>query len=570
MIYNTFGSHYIAKYLRMKFFSISLYLPLFFFLSCNFSVHGQSVDEALKTINESSLKGQLGFLASDWMEGRESETKGGYMAGDYIASMFQVFGIEPLGDIEYTFPVVGHQGIVPEAKPSFFQKFNIIKYKLNDKQSFSLIREVDGTQLIKNFGYETDYTINGIENDTEINAPVVFVGYGIKNDSLKYNDFARVNVKGKIILRLDGYPGFRDTTSSSYKKLKFSNLWNEKEKWAIEAGAVGIINLSSYPRKDFGKPLNLPLRKENNETEEASISGKYYEKKAVLAIDSIRRSLPVIAISARLQNEITSIINIDINNFELDSKNNLKSTSKEINGLKVLLKCGVESELMTIRNVLGMIEGVNKGEFIVVGAHYDHLGKYNEYIFNGADDNGSGTVGMLSIARAMKATGRKPEKTIIFAAWSGEERGLLGSQYFVKNFNGIQRIVLNLNFDMIGRSSVKDSVGNKCLINYTSVYRGFEELSRKNITSYHLDLDVKYTGSGKPSGGSDYASFAEKEVPVISFMAAMHPDYHKPSDETSKIEWKKMENIIKLGFLNVNDLANSDFNKFRIGVKSGK
>ena len=99
-------------------------------LTGSFPVQGQSVEEALKTINETSLKGQLNFLASDWMEGRESETKGAYMAGDYIASMFQVFGIEPFGDMEYTFSNIWQRGIQPEAKPSYFQKFNIIKYKL--------------------------------------------------------------------------------------------------------------------------------------------------------------------------------------------------------------------------------------------------------------------------------------------------------------------------------------------------------------------------------------------------------------------------------------------------------
>src|SRR5665648_632337 len=172
--------------------------------------------------------------------------------------------------------------------------------------------------------------------------------------------------------------------------------------------------------------------------------------------------------------------------------------------------------------------------------------RYNGYIYNGADDNGSGTVGVMSIARALKATGKKPEKTIIFAAWTAEEKGLLGSEYFVRNFSGVNRIALNMNFDMIGRSSVKDTTGNKCGVEYTKVYSGFQELSQKNVKDFGLNLDIKYTGSEKPSGGSDYASFAEKDVPVISFMAAMHPDYHRPSDDAVKIEWKKMEDIICL------------------------
>lgn len=550
--------------MRIKTFFIQLTVSSL--LMGSLSTQGQSVEEAMKTINESSLKAQLNFLASDWMEGRESETKGAFMAGDYIASMLQVFGIEPCGDMEYTFPYQGQKGVRPEAKPSYFQKFNIIKYKMSDIQSFSLVREVNGARLVKNFEYGIDYNISDIETDTEIDAPVVFVGYGVKNDSLKYNDFAKVNVRGKIILRFDGYPGFRDTTSSSYKKLKFSNLWSDKEKWALEAGAIGVINISTYPNKEFGKARNLPFRYENGEIELDAAPEKYYDKKAVLAIDSLKRSLPSIRISARLQNELTALINIDLISFELDAKNNLKSVSKEISGLRIGLKSGVESKLVTVRNVLGMIEGVNKNEFIVVGAHYDHLGKYNGYIFNGADDNGSGTVGVLSIARALKATGKKPKKTIIFAAWTAEEKGLLGSEYFVKNFPGVYRIDLNVNFDMIGRSSLKDTVGNKCGIEYTKIYSGFQELSKKFVIDNGLNLDVKYTGSEKPSGGSDYAPFAEKDVPVISFAAAMHPDYHQPTDDVAKIEWKKMADIIKLGFLNINELANSDLKKYKVAT----
>ena len=529
-------------------------------------VQGQSVDEALKTINEASLKGQLNFLASDWMEGRESETKGAYMAGDYIASIFQLFGIEPFGDMEYTFPLKGQRTARPEAIPSYFQNFNIVKYKMSEKQSFSLITELNGSRLVKNFDYGVDYNLNGIETNTEIDAPVVFVGYGIKNDSLKINDFARVNVKGKIIARLDGYPGFRDTTSSSYKKLQFKNLWNDKERWAREAGAIGVINLSAYPNKDFGNVRNLPFRYKNGDIEADKTPEKYYEKKAVLVIDSLQKTIPVIRISARLQNELTSIIKIDIFSFEQTAKNDLKLGSKEINGLRIGLKAGVESELMTVRNVLGMIEGENKNEFIVVGAHYDHLGKYSEYIFNGADDNGSGTVGMMAIARAMKVSGKKPAKTIIFAAWTAEEKGLLGSEYFVNNFRDLSRIAMNVNFDMIGRSSLKDSVGNKCGMDYTKIFGGFQELSQKNVKTFGLNLDLKYTASEKPSGGSDYAPFAARDIPVIAFMAAMHPDYHQPSDEVAKIEWKKMEDIVKLGFLNIYEFANSDLKGYKIPV----
>ncbi len=544
----------------------SLFVPLTFYclMLGTIIAKGQSVEEGLKTINEASLKAQLNFLASDWMEGRESETKGGYMAGDYIASMFQVFGIEPFGDMEYNIPLQVPRGYRPEAKPSYFQKLNIVKYKMAEKQELSLIQAENGAGFKKTFKYGIDYTLSGIETDTEVESPVVFVGYGIRNDSLKINDFAKVSVKGKIIIRLDGYPGFRDTTSVSFKKLRFINLWNDKEKWALEAGAIGIIHLTAYPAKDFGKVGNQPYRYKSGSLEADIAPERFNDKRAVLVIDSLKKALPVIRLSARLQSELTTMMKFDMKQFELDAQNSIKSVSKEIPSLRIALKSGVDSEMMTVRNVLGMIEGEKKDEFIVVGGHYDHLGKYGGYIFNGADDNASGTVGVLSIARALKASGKKPAKTIIFAAWTAEERGLLGSEYFVKSFTGVHRISLNLNLDMISRSAVTDTAGNKCGMVYTRAFKGLQDLSQKHVKEYGLNLDVRYTGSERPSGGSDYAPFAKRGVPVIAFMAAMHPDYHHSSDEITKIEWNKMENIIKLSYLNIYELANSDLKNYQL------
>jgi Zn-dependent M28 family amino/carboxypeptidase len=237
----------------------------------------------------------------------------------------------------------------------------------------------------------------------------------------------------------------------------------------------------------------------------------------------------------------------------------MKPASGEIPGKQVVYKTTVDSRIIKARNVLGMIEGEKKDEFIVVGAHYDHVGKYNGWIWNGADDNASGTVGMMTIAKAFKATGKKPEKTVIFAAWTGEEKGLWGSRYFVReamkqNLN----IVLNLNYDMIARDTDDDIQKNKAMMTYTKANAGIGEVTKKHITDFDINLDLSYRASERPSGGSDHAPFAQENIPIFYFMAAMHPDYHLPSDELYKINWGKMINIIKLGFLNTWEFANSD------------
>ncbi|NCB06965.1 MAG: M28 family peptidase, partial [Bacteroidia bacterium] len=169
------------------------------------------------------------------------------------------------------------------------------------------------------------------------------------------------------------------------------------------------------------------------------------------------------------------------------------------------------------------------------------------------------TVGVITIAKAFAATGKKPEKSIVFAAWTGEEKGLFGSKYFVQQAQKIgMNLVLNLNYDMIARDTDNDTAKNKAMMTYTKAYPGIEELTKKNIAGHNINLEVDYRAAERPAGGSDHAPFAEIGVPVFYFMAAMHPDYHQPSDELSKINWEKMTNIIRIGFLNTWELANSN------------
>jgi Zn-dependent M28 family amino/carboxypeptidase len=192
---------------------------------------------------------------------------------------------------------------------------------------------------------------------------------------------------------------------------------------------------------------------------------------------------------------------------------------------------------------------------IVLGAHYDHLGMHDGYIWNGADDNASGTVGVMTIAKAFMSTGIKPEKTIVFAAWTGEEMGLLGSSYFVQNpIKPLENILININFDMISRDSKSDTLKNKCSMGYLKNYTFLEELTDQNNESYGLGLDLRYWKSEGGRGGSDHAPFSEKGIPFCFFIAGFTTDYHQPTDEVEKVNFDKMSKIIKLGFLNTWEL----------------
>lgn len=225
-----------------------------------------------------------------------------------------------------------------------------------------------------------------------------------------------------------------------------------------------------------------------------------------------------------------------------------------------LLKKEVHQKL-SLRNVLAKIEGKNPNEYVIVGAHYDHLGLDplldGDQIYNGADDNASGVAAVLQIARAFLATGVQPERTVIFAFWDGEEKGLLGSEYFVQSCSFVKQIKGYLNFDMIGRNN-DESRPRHVVYFYTEAHPVFGDWLKNDIKEYGLKLEPNYRPWDRPVGGSDNASFAERDIPVIWYHTDGHPDYHLPSDHADRINWEKTVDITKASFLNMWNLANEE------------
>lgn len=221
------------------------------------------------------------------------------------------------------------------------------------------------------------------------------------------------------------------------------------------------------------------------------------------------------------------------------------------------LKAGVHRRLDMV-NVIGMIPGRKTDEYVVVGAHFDHVGSdadlVGDKIYNGADDNASGVSAALQIARAFAASGIKPERNIVFAFWDGEELGLLGSQYFVQNCDFVGKIKGYLNFDMVGRNNKPENPAHVVYF-YTESHPLFGEWLKKDIREHGLNLDPDYRAWDKPVGGSDNGSFARKDIPVIWYHTDGHPDYHQPSDEADKINYGKVTDITRAAFLNAWNLV---------------
>lgn len=216
---------------------------------------------------------------------------------------------------------------------------------------------------------------------------------------------------------------------------------------------------------------------------------------------------------------------------------------------------------LSMRNVLGMIPGKNTEEYVIVGAHFDHLGVdpalEGDRIYNGADDNASGVSAVLQIARAFVASGQQPERNVIFAFWDGEEKGLLGSEYFVQTCPFLSQIKGYLNFDMIGRNN-KPQQPKQIVYFYTAAHPAFGDWLKEDIGKYGLQLEPDYRAWEHPVGGSDNGSFAKAGIPIIWYHTDGHPDYHQPSDHADRLNWDKIVEITKASFLNMWKLANEE------------
>lgn len=245
--------------------------------------------------------------------------------------------------------------------------------------------------------------------------------------------------------------------------------------------------------------------------------------------------------------------------FEVRSKKRVQIDSLVIEPDSVMEIERIISVSMELANVIGKIDGQNPDECIVVGAHYDHLGVNNamegDGIFNGADDNASGVSAVLQIARAFCASGVKPERTIIFALWDGEEKRLLGSNFFVETFDSLSRVKCYMNFDMIGRNKDENNPWHVDYF-YTDTHPQYGDWLRQDIEAYGFSLQPNYRPWDMPTQGSDNASFARNGIPIIWYHTDGHADYHRPSDHADKLNWEKLVEITQTAYLLVWRLAN--------------
>ncbi|MAX72027.1 MAG: peptidase [Flavobacteriaceae bacterium] len=471
------------------------------------------------TITSDELKTMLFKYASDEFEGRETGEKGQKMAVEYLKKQYIAMGIpSPLGGDDYFQEV-----------PLEKQKVASASVKVNDKEFISF-----EDQIV----LRTPKSVNVSSND------IVYVGYGI--DTENYSDYNNIDVKGKIVLAKAGEPKNEEgnyVTSGTSEETKWSSgrqSMSSKRETASDKGAKGLILMDNEQFSRFAPFYQRVF--ESGESGRLSIKGNDGAMFMLLVTENLGKTLnPDIT-----ESDTPKVINT---NLEISIEN--------------------PSENITSENVLAYIKGSEKpNEIVVVSAHLDHEGIKNGEVYNGADDDGSGTIAILEIAEAFKAAekdGNGPKRSILFLHVTGEEKGLLGSRYYtdVDPVFPLENTVADLNIDMIGRTDPKRKEGDRnyiYLIGSDKLSTDLHNISESvNSTYTNIEFDYTYNDENDPNRfyyRSDHYNFAKNNIPVIFYFNGTHDDYHKPSDTPDKIEYDLLENRTRLVFYTAWEVAN--------------
>ena len=474
-----------------------------FFISTILLLSGVAFAQKSPEITAKDLKADVYYLASDSLKGRKPGTPGANLAAEYIRKKFTVSGLKLLAE-------------------KGFQYFEIVSdVNLGEKNSLTF-QGFEG--VVKKDFIPLAYSSNG-----EVNQPVVFVGYGfdIDQDSLKWKDYAGVDVKGKWVMILRADPELDNMES---KFIPYTEL-RSKILTAKDHGAAGVLVVSPVALDKDDKLIQLTS--DNND---------------------VTSGIPVINIKRDIANLL-----LQASGFRIDSLENILNKSKKPRSIEIATVVDGTASIVLKRekteNVIGMLEGkdpVLKNEIIVIGAHYDHLGfggtgsgsrmPDTVAIHNGADDNASGTAMVMELAGKLASVKKGIKRSIIFVSFSGEEMGLLGSKYFVDHCPvEMKKIKAMFNFDMVGRF---DKEKNAISVSGT----GTSAESDSIIKMYEKGLPFTVTHSPDGYGPSDHASFYAANIPVFYFSTGAHTDYHTPFDDAEKLNYDKEKEIGDFAF----------------------
>lgn len=494
------------------------------------------------------LKKDVRYLASDALEGRRAGTAGADEAARYIAAEFSRIGLRPVSG--------------GEAAARYLQRFPYIA-GVELGQGNTVSAGANDNRLEFNVGHDwmpLGFSANGSVD----NARAVFVGYGITASELNHNDYANSKVTGSVAIALSGTP---DGDNPHGQFLRYEDV-----RWKAVAA------------RNAGAKALFVIARENNFSEDR-LSRLQYDNTAGDA------GIPVIAISRKAATDL--LFSKPLADLEQAAKSKSAEAYAEA-GRSISLSVDVIRRSIPAYNVIGVLEGsdpVLKNEHIVIGAHYDHLGRggsgslapNSADIHHGADDNASGTAGLLELARIFSAQKPAPKRSLIFIAFGGEEEGLLGSAYYVNHpIAPLSNTVAMINMDMIGRMRDRKLVigGVGTAEEWKQIIKQANSVQATSVTTGSSasakGVPIVVSANGRPIvtvdpsgvfeltlnedgyGPSDHSQFYGKQVPVLFFWTGTHSDYHKPSDTFEKINYEDEARILSLVARIVRDVSGAE------------
>jgi len=470
----------------MKLFIVSI-LSLFLF-QCTPPIQSQQSPITVEEIQE-----HIAFLASDDLEGRKPGTPQSKIAAQYVADHFAQLGLESLGEDGF----------------QYFQVITSVSLGENNKFSAGEITATPGE----------DYTPTAFSANADLKADLVFVGYGFQfeNDSLSWDDYSGVDTKGKWVMILRGGPEIEGSTTQydQYISLRHKTLM------ARDNGAAGVIFVSG--EKFEAQDELMPLTMDRNFSMSA---------------------LPAIHVKRDLANQLLAGSSKTIESLESALDEELQAQSLELNQ-ELSVSIEVLQHEVTTQNVLAILRGTDpvlQSEYIIVGAHYDHLGwggkgsgsrrPDTSAIHNGADDNASGVAAVLEIAERLSLGKSKPKRSILFMTFGAEEMGLLGSKFFTSTpLIDLKNVKHMFNLDMVGRLNPES---RSLTVGGTGTAKGMDEFLASMAEGRDFSLSTTPDGYGP----SDHASFYIENIPVLFFFTGITEEYHTPADDIGTINLK--------------------------------
>jgi hypothetical protein len=496
---------------------------------------GLSQNPTLEIIDTLDLKRHLSFLASDSLQGRSfnTPTPGLDIAAEYLKTNIKKMGLK-------------------DGASDFFQTVPVLSVHPDNENSFCKILDKNEKEIFQTDSIVGFISVEGIDIER---AEIVFAGFGYRDEKTGYNDFEDIDVKGKLVLFSTGTP---ERFKNNEKPRWDNRLESAKIEYALKLGASGVI-LANNPLDKGNSIYNRIFRWKNRGFYSLNSSDKTENTYNFLFTTSFQADR-ILGEPGKLNALLKRITK------------KKQPDSFKIKGRKATVKIKNKTEKILTNNVIGIVEGSDnelKNECVVLMAHYDHLGiDESGNIYNGADDNGSGTVTLLEVAEAFNSLEKKPKRSVVFLWVTAEEVGMLGSGYYADNPTfPMQKTVTCINIDMDGRVfESRDSVWKdspKMVKDFDGLFTLTNEFLPElkeinNAACKTLGIIPDYSLPSRFLRSSDHYSFHDKGVPIINYATGYHADYHKVSDEISRINFDKIKRVADLCFLVAFDIANQE------------